>query len=175
MFKQMVSSKAHVLWAALWFLTWCKPTCLGNKGRGGIKPRCRNCNNFANASGFVSVSPKGKVFSWQLIDSSLVASFGASTFRSAKAVAVFSVDIETDWARGLWSSRGLNMLQLLHSQKIHDCTGHDEDFAVTVCFGKDDSTLLKPPHACKKSSERVWVCGPYVRGDGKSFHHAFES
>ena len=31
----MVSSKAHVLWAALWFLTWCKPTCLGNRGGEG--------------------------------------------------------------------------------------------------------------------------------------------
>ena len=58
----MVSSKAHVLWAALWFLTWCKPTCLGNKGRGGIKPRFRNCNNFATLQDLFRSPRKGRSF-----------------------------------------------------------------------------------------------------------------
>lgn len=45
--------------------------------------------------------PERKSLFLTALDSSLVASFGASKFRSAKAVAVFYVDIETDWARGL--------------------------------------------------------------------------
>ena len=61
---------------------------------------------------------------------------------------------------------GFNMLDLLHfPPKIHHCTGHHEDFAVTVCFGKDDSTPSQ-----RKVGEFVDMCS----GDGKSFHHTFE-